>query len=84
MTSSTTWLQRKLGEPCGCHSGRSYRSCCLRLETAYFVISAAAALALFGTYDAGLIVVIPIIVVAALAGWLVSRRYRRAARRPEK
>jgi len=84
MTSSKTWLQRKLDEPCECHSGRSYRSCCLRRETAYFVIGAVAALALFGAHEAGLIAVIPIIVVAALAGWLVTRHYRRLPPKDQK
>jgi hypothetical protein len=77
MTPSKTWLQRKLDEACGCHSGRAYRSCCLRREAVYFIIGALAALALFGAHDSGLIAIIPIIVVAALAGWLVTRHYRR-------
>jgi positive regulator of sigma E activity len=49
----------------------------LRREVAYFVILVLAALALFGTHDFGLVAVIPIFVVAALAGWLVTRHYRR-------
>jgi hypothetical protein len=46
MTSFRTWFQRKLDEPCGCHSGRAYRSCCSRRETAYFAIATLTALAL--------------------------------------
>jgi hypothetical protein len=49
----------------------------LRREAGYFVIGAIAALALFGTHDAGFLAVIPLIIVAALAGWLVTRHYRR-------
>jgi len=43
-----------------------------------------AALALFGAHEAGLIAVIPIIVVAALAGWLVTRHYRRLPPKDQK
>jgi hypothetical protein len=78
MTTSTTWLQRKLDEPCACYSGYRYRSCCLRREAAYFIIGALAALALFGTHDLGLIVAIPIFVLVGVMGWLVSRHYQRA------
>ena len=84
MTSTKTWLQRKLDEPCGCHSGRSYRSCCLRREAAYFIIGAVAALALFGAPDAGLVAVIPIMVVAALVGWLVTRHCRRPPQKDQR
>jgi hypothetical protein len=84
MTSSKTWLQRKLDAPCRCYSGRSYRSCCLRRESAYLVIGVVAALALFGTHEFGLIAVIPIFVVAALAGWLVTRYFRRGRQNDKK
>ena len=84
MTSSKTWLQRKLDEPCVCHSGRSYRSCCLRHEVAYLVIGTVAAFALFGTHDLGLIAVIPILLIAALAGWFVSRYFRRSHKNDKK
>ena len=84
MTSPKTRLQRKLYEMCGCHSGKTYRSCCLRRETAYLVIGAVAALALFGAHDAGLVAVIPIIVVAALVGWLVTLHYRRVSQKYQK
>ncbi len=37
-----------------------------------------AAIALFGAHDVELLALFPIIVIAAIAGWLVSRHYQRA------
>jgi hypothetical protein len=78
-----TWLLRKLDEPCGCHSGKAYRFCCLHREIAYFVIGVVTALALFSAHDVGLLAIIPIILIAALAGGIVARHYRRATQKEQ-
>jgi hypothetical protein len=63
----------KLSDKCACGSGKLYRSCCLRLETAYLVIGAFAGLALFGAHHEGPIVVVSIFLVAGVLGLLAKK-----------
>jgi membrane protein implicated in regulation of membrane protease activity len=78
------WLKGKMGENCGCHSGMPYRECCFRKERAFLVIGVIAASALFGSYDAGFPVFVPVLLLSAVAGWLVSRHYARQAEQRNK
>jgi hypothetical protein len=68
MNSSMSWLAKKFREPCACASGRSYRQCCYRRESAYFVIAIFSAMAMFGACELPwLLVAVPILLVVAIA-----------------
>ena len=61
-------MLRKLGESCACSSGRSYRECCYRRESIYFVVGVFSALALFGAVEVPwLLMMVPILLLAAFA-----------------
>ena len=70
-----------MAESCGCRSGMPYRDCCFRRERAFLIIGSIAAVALFGSFDVGLAAFIPVLVLSAIAAWLVSRHYARQAER---
>jgi len=84
MKSPKAWLAKKFIEPCACSSGRSYRQCCYRRESVYFVIGVFAALALFGAREfPWLLATVPILVGVAFATKLhYDRERKRKPREP--
>jgi hypothetical protein len=63
--------------PCACGSGRSYGTCCLRLECIYFSIAAVAGTVLLVFSQELRVLVIPVLLASALVGWLARRHYRK-------
>jgi hypothetical protein len=67
----------RLGKPCACFSGRIYRHCCFRRERGLLLVGGMTAVVLLITraLDIPLPQRVGILAAAALAFWLVSRRY---------
>jgi hypothetical protein len=66
-----------LRSPCACGSGRTYGSCCLRLECIYFLIAAVAGTVLLVFSHQLRLLVIPVLLTSGLVGWLARRHYRK-------
>ena len=72
------WLTTKLDEKCACGSGKAYRVCCLRRETAFFAIMAVAAAALFVGVSGNdplvfTVVLLTVILLAGGLGWVAKK-----------
>jgi hypothetical protein len=84
MKTPREWFTAKLTEPCTCASGQIYRDCCLPRECVYFIVGILAALWLFGAHVLpGLLIAVPLLVLAAFSAKVCFDRRRRKVQNHE-